>query len=74
VRPEDWHLRPRFGHLFRECGPVPPVSTEMEQLEAQAFIGDLLDRGRDLLQSRTLLRVSAEAHSLDSMAEHARGI
>jgi hypothetical protein len=30
VRREDWHLRPRFAHSFRECGPVPPVSTEIE--------------------------------------------
>ncbi len=30
VRPEDWHVRPLSRHSFRECGPVPPVSTEIE--------------------------------------------
>jgi hypothetical protein len=28
VRPEDWHVRPRYEHSFREGGPVPPSSTE----------------------------------------------
>jgi len=30
VRSEDCHPRPLSEHSFRECGPVPPVSTEIE--------------------------------------------
>jgi hypothetical protein len=30
VRPEDWHLRRQYEYTFREVGPVPPISTEIE--------------------------------------------
>jgi hypothetical protein len=30
VKAEDRHLRPLSEHSFRKCGPVPPVSTEIE--------------------------------------------
>jgi hypothetical protein len=30
VRPEDWHLRPIYRHTFRQAGPVPPITTEIE--------------------------------------------